>query len=59
VNLAYAALASSAGAWLRRHLGGCRVLDRLAGGLFIALGIRLALARRSSQRGSFVFLTEP
>ena len=47
VNLAYAALASSAGAWLRRHLGGGRVLDRLAGGLFIALGIRLALARRS------------
>jgi len=47
VNLAYAALASSAGAWLRQRLGGGRVLDRLAGGLFIALGMRLALARRS------------
>ena len=46
VNLAYAALASSAGAWLRRHLGSRGVLDRLAGALFIALGIRLALARR-------------
>ena len=46
VNLAYAALASSAGAWLRRHLVGRGVLDRLAGAVFIALGIRLALARR-------------
>ncbi len=46
VNLAYAALASSAGGWLRRHLGSRGVLDRLAGAVFIALGIRLALARR-------------
>jgi threonine/homoserine/homoserine lactone efflux protein len=46
VNLAYAAIASSAGTWLRGRLGTHRVLDRLAGVLFIALGIRLALASR-------------
>ena len=46
VNLAYAALAGSAGSWLRGRLGGGRVLDRLAGLLFIGLGIRLALASR-------------
>jgi threonine/homoserine/homoserine lactone efflux protein len=46
VNLAYAAIASSAGAWLRGRSGGRRVLDRLAGLLFITLGVRLALASR-------------
>jgi threonine/homoserine/homoserine lactone efflux protein len=46
VNLAYAALASSAGTWLRGRLGAGRVLDRLTGLLFIGLGIRLALASR-------------
>lgn len=46
VNLAYAAVASSAGTWLRGRLGARRVLERLAGLLFISLGIRLALASR-------------
>jgi threonine/homoserine/homoserine lactone efflux protein len=46
VNLAYAALAGSAGSWLRGRLGGGRVLDRFAGLLFVGLGIRLALASR-------------
>ena len=46
VNLAYAAVASGAGAWLRGRLAAGRVLDRVAGVLFIALGVRLALANR-------------
>lgn len=46
VNLAYAAIAGRAGTWLRGRVGGRRVLDRLAGLLFIALGVRLALASR-------------
>ena len=46
VNLAYAALAGSAGSWLRGRLGGGRVLYRFAGLLFVGLGIRLALASR-------------
>jgi len=46
VNLAYAAVASGAGTWLRGRLAAGRVLDRFAGVLFIALGIRLALASR-------------
>lgn len=46
VNLAYAAIASSAGTWLRGRLRRGRVLDRFAGLLFIVLGVRLALASR-------------
>jgi threonine/homoserine/homoserine lactone efflux protein len=46
VNLAYAAIASRFATWLRRHSGARRVLDRIAGGVFIALGVRLALADR-------------
>jgi threonine/homoserine/homoserine lactone efflux protein len=46
VNLAYAAVASGAGTWLRGRLAASRVLDKFAGVLFIALGVRLALASR-------------
>ena len=46
VNLAYAAIASSAGSWLRGRLGARRALDRLTGLLFIGLGVRLALTSR-------------
>jgi len=46
VNLAYAAIAGSAASWLRGRVGAGRALDRLAGLLFIGLGIRLALASR-------------
>lgn len=43
VNLGYALTASRLGDWLRTHLGVPRLLNRLTGGLFIALGLRLVL----------------
>jgi threonine/homoserine/homoserine lactone efflux protein len=46
VNLGYALVASRLGDWLRGRLGASRALDRLTGGVFIALGVRLALLGR-------------
>jgi threonine/homoserine/homoserine lactone efflux protein len=46
VNAAYALLASRFGGWLRTRFAAANILDRVAGGVFIALGIRLALAER-------------
>jgi threonine/homoserine/homoserine lactone efflux protein len=46
VNMGYALLASRFGGWLRTRFHASRVLDRVAGGVFIALGVRLALAER-------------
>jgi threonine/homoserine/homoserine lactone efflux protein len=46
VNLAYALVASRFGGWLRSRFRVSRVLNRISGGIFIALGARLALAGR-------------
>jgi len=46
VNLAVAVLASRATGWLRRRDREARLLQRVAGGVFVALGIRLAVAGR-------------
>ncbi len=42
----FALFASGLGAWLRTRYGVSRLLDRMTGGLFIALGLRLALLDR-------------
>lgn len=46
VCVVFALFASQLGAWLRRRYGVSRLLDRATGGLFIALGLRLALGER-------------
>jgi threonine/homoserine/homoserine lactone efflux protein len=46
VNVAYALVASRFGGWLRGRFRVSRVLNRISGGIFIALGARLALAGR-------------
>jgi threonine/homoserine/homoserine lactone efflux protein len=46
VCVVFALFASEVGAWLRTRYGASRLLDRLTGGLFIALGVRLALLER-------------
>ena len=46
VCVAFALAASHVGAWLERRLGASRLLQRLTGGLFVALGLRLALLDR-------------
>ena len=44
--VAFALFASRLGAWLRRRNGVSRLLERMTGGLFVALGLRLALLDR-------------
>jgi threonine/homoserine/homoserine lactone efflux protein len=44
--VAFALFASRLGAWLRTRFGVTRLLDRITGGLFVALGLRLALLDR-------------
>jgi threonine/homoserine/homoserine lactone efflux protein len=44
VNIAYALVASKLGDWLRTRFSVRGLLNRLTGGLFIAIGLRLALA---------------
>jgi threonine/homoserine/homoserine lactone efflux protein len=44
--VAYAVAAGRLGQWLRRRFGVARLLERVTGGLFIALGLRLVLADR-------------
>ncbi len=46
VCAAFALAASHVGTWLKGRLGVSRLLQRLTGGLFIALGLRLALLDR-------------
>jgi threonine/homoserine/homoserine lactone efflux protein len=46
VCIAFALAASRLGAWLKERLDVSRLLNRLTGGLFIALGLRLALLDR-------------
>ena len=46
VNVAYALLASRLGDWMRARLGASRLLNRLTGGLFVGLGVRLMFAER-------------
>jgi threonine/homoserine/homoserine lactone efflux protein len=46
VCVAFALFASRVGAWLRTRHGISRHLDRVTGGLFVALGLRLALLER-------------
>jgi threonine/homoserine/homoserine lactone efflux protein len=46
VNLAWALVASRLGDWLRARFGVSRLLGRLTGGLYIALGLRLVLGER-------------
>jgi threonine/homoserine/homoserine lactone efflux protein len=44
--VAFALFASRLGAWLRTRFGVTRLLDRITGGIFVALGLRLALLDR-------------
>jgi len=46
VCILFALVASRLGDWLRSRYGAARLLDRVTGGLFIALGLRLALLER-------------
>lgn len=46
VNLGVAILASRATGWLRRRDREARLLQRITGGVFVALGLRLAAAGR-------------
>ena len=46
VCIAFALFASRIGDWLRSRYGVSRLLDRATGGLFLALGLRLALFDR-------------
>jgi len=46
VCILFALFASRLGDWLRTRYGVTRLLDRMTGGLFIALGLRLALLDR-------------
>ncbi len=46
VCVAFALLSSRLGDWMRGRLGGSRLLERLGGALFVALGLRLALLDR-------------
>ena len=46
VCIGFALFASRLGDWLKTRYGVTRLLDRLTGGLFIALGLRLALLDR-------------
>lgn len=46
VNLGWALAASRLGDWLRARLGVAQWLNRTTGGVFIALGVKLALAER-------------
>jgi threonine/homoserine/homoserine lactone efflux protein len=46
VCVAFAVFASGVGGWLRTRYGVSRLLERATGGLFVALGIRLALLER-------------
>jgi threonine/homoserine/homoserine lactone efflux protein len=46
VNLGVAALSSGATGWLRRRERSARALQRVTGTIFIALGVRLAVAGR-------------
>ncbi len=46
VCLAFALFASRIGEWLRRRYGISRLLNRATGGLFVLLGVRLALLAR-------------
>jgi threonine/homoserine/homoserine lactone efflux protein len=46
VCIAFALAASHVGTWLKERLDVSRLLNRLTGGLFIALGLRLALLDR-------------
>ena len=46
VNLAVAFAASGAGSWGRTRLGGSALLQRLTGGVFVGLGVRLSLQQR-------------
>jgi len=46
VCLVFALFASRLGAWLKTRYGATKLLERLTGGLFIALGLRLVLLDR-------------
>lgn len=46
VNLGVAVLASRATGWLREESGAARLLQRVTGSIFIALGVRLAITNR-------------
>ncbi len=46
VCIVFALFASQLGAWLKTRFGVSRMLDRATGGLFVALGVRLALLDR-------------
>jgi threonine/homoserine/homoserine lactone efflux protein len=46
VCVAFALCASQVGAWLRARYGISRLLDRVTGSVFVALGLRLALLGR-------------
>ena len=46
VNLTVALLASRSTAWIRYRLQSASVLQRISGGVFVALGARLALSER-------------
>jgi threonine/homoserine/homoserine lactone efflux protein len=46
VCVGFALFASSVGAWLRSRYGAARLLERVTGGLFVALGLRLAVLER-------------
>ena len=47
VNLAVALAASGAGSWGRARVGSSALLQRLTGLVFVGLGVRIALQRRS------------
>jgi threonine/homoserine/homoserine lactone efflux protein len=46
VCTAFAVFAARLGAWLRTRYGVSRLLDRMTGGVFVLLGVRLALLER-------------
>jgi threonine/homoserine/homoserine lactone efflux protein len=46
VDSSIALLASLLGIWLRRHGGAAKIIRWLTGGVFIGLGVRLALSQR-------------
>ena len=45
VDTSIALLAGLLGVWLRAHIGAAKIIRRLTGGVFIALGVRLALSQ--------------
>ncbi|GCE21702.1 LysE family translocator [Dictyobacter kobayashii] len=46
VDSSVALLSSGLGLWLKRHTGAARLINRLTGGVLVALGVRLAFTGR-------------